>query len=312
MVNISIIIPNYNGASFLSVCLSSLQKAIIKCPQSKFEIILVDNASTDDSITIFKSFSIPNSKFIILNSNQGFAAAVNRGIKDSSYDYVCLCNNDLTVSPDWFNIITKTITDNKNTKIATYCGLVLNKEGTHIESEGLKFFTRGKALNIHNGLPYSKGLEHQRTSVLIWGSSAALVVYKKEIITKIGLFDEDFFAYEEDVDIALRLHNLGFLTLYTPWAISYHLGGGTSSKMANFRQIHDAQNWIYLILKNYSLNDIFTNIFPIIEERLRNCSGLIKNTPVLELPYTLISTYFKVLLSIPKILNKRKMLNYLK
>jgi len=69
---------------------------------------------------------------------------------------------------------------------------------------------------------------------------------------KIGFFDEDFFAYEEDVDLALRLDKFGYKTLLVPQAISYHLGGGTSSKMGNLRQINDFSNLIFIIIKNFS------------------------------------------------------------
>jgi len=123
---------------------------------------------------------------------------------------------------------------------------------------------------------------------------------------KIGLFDEDFFAYEEDVDVALRLAKLKYQTLYIPQTLCYHLGGGTSGKMGNFRNRMDAKNWIYLIIKNYSASEFWSNFFPIIEERLRNLSGLTKLPSkltvlksVYKLPIDLIKTYGEVLIKTP-------------
>jgi GT2 family glycosyltransferase len=170
---------------------------------------------------------------------------------------------------------------------------------------------RGKCLNIGNGLPYLQSTVYNLQSYLVWGSSAALVVYNKKIITKIGLFDEDFFAYEEDVDLALRLNYLGYKTLYIPSALSYHLGGGTSRQMGNFRYRMDAKNWFYIIIKNYSLKEIITNLLPITEERLRNLSGLIKNTPILLIPWSILRTYFTVIIKIPSMIKKRNQIKKL-
>ena len=309
MTNYSIIIPNFNGAHFLSVCLSSLMTAVKSSPKNKYEFILVDNHSHDDSINIFEQFDLPQSRILKLAKNFGFASAVNKGIQSAKYEYVVVCNNDLTVESNWFDIITKSITSNQNPLVATFSGLVLNKEGTHIESEGLEFFIRGKARNINNGKIYTDKTALKTPPTLIWGASAALIVYQKNILNKIGLFDEDFFAYEEDVDLAYRLNKSGYKTLYTPSAIAYHLGGGTSRNMGNFRHRMDAKNWIYLILKNYTVNEIFSNFFSILEERLRNCSGLIKNTPFLAMPYWLIYTYSETFFHLPKIIAKRKMVN---
>jgi GT2 family glycosyltransferase len=132
------------------------------------------------------------------------------------------------------------------------------------------------------------------------------------------MFDKDFFAYEEDVDLALRLYKLGFSTLYIPQALSFHLGGGTSGKMGNFRNIHDAKNWIYIIIKNYSASEVIRNIFPIIEERLRNFSGLIKKTISVYkfqsfylLPISLAKVYFPVIVNLPKMLKKRHQIHNL-
>ncbi|MFA5750332.1 MAG: glycosyltransferase family 2 protein, partial [Candidatus Shapirobacteria bacterium] len=138
------------------------------------------------------------------------------------------------------------------------------------------------------------------------------------ILKKIGLFDEDFFAYEEDVDIALKLVNLGYQTLYIPKAFCYHLGGGTSNKMGNFRSRMDTKNWIYIIIKNYSASEFWNNFPSIFEERLRNLSRLIKNTikayglkSIYKLPIDLLKTYGEVLIKLPKMFKKRKNLQKL-
>jgi len=313
-MNFSIIIPNLNGSVLLKDCLTSLLQSINKTPSIIFEVILVDNASTDNSIDVFSELTTNLHTSIILNpKNYGFAKAVNIGITKAKYDYVIVCNNDIKFDSNWFEEITKAIT--KKPKYTSYFGLVLNKDGSLIESTGLKYFWRGKAKNIGNKLPYnSKTIAKLKIEncKLIYGASASLVVYKKDIIQKIGGFDENFFAYEEDVDLAFRLNKFGYKTLFIPKAISYHLGGATSSKMGNFRAKMDAKNWILLIAKNYSFKQLFKYFPQIVEERLRNFSGLCKQTikiyqwkSIWIIPASIFQVYGQVLLKLPIIILKR-------
>ena len=262
MINISIIIPNYNGAKFLDDCLHHLKIAIKNCPKSKFEIIIVDNASTDNSLKLAKSYQV-----IKNSTNLGFATAVNQGIIAAKYEYVCLLNNDLNLHKNWLKIITNNI--QKHPNIACVCGTVLSKDGTKIESQGISFDWSGKC--IQNTI-------NAKTLKYVWGSSGAVVVYNKNILEKIGLFDEHYFAYIEDVDVAFRLQKHGYKTLIIPSATANHLGGATSNRMGNFRAKQTFNNWIYFILKNYSLKEIIINFPKIFIERLRNFSYLLKST----------------------------------
>ena len=263
--NFSVVIPNYNGAKFIVSCLNSLQQAFQNCPGSKFEIIIVDNGSTDNSLDLLGEYTV-----IKNHTNLGFAAAVNKGINAAKYEYVCLINNDLTVNKYWFKIISKAIIDFP--QAATFCGTVLNYDGSLIESQGLNYFPEGKCENINNGQKFNK-LKNRKLKVSpVWGSSAAIVVYQKSIIQQVGLFDESFFAYIEDVDLSYRLSKKSYITIFTPTAISYHVGGKTSSTMGNLRAKYTLINWIRLIYKNYSPKDLI-KYFPIIFiERLRNLS----------------------------------------
>ncbi|MFA6185126.1 MAG: glycosyltransferase family 2 protein [Candidatus Shapirobacteria bacterium] len=316
MTNFSIIIPNYNGASFLTNCLNSLKQAIDNCPNSEFEIILIDNNSKDDSLKIFEIIIPKNFNYrILLNSkNYGFASAVNQGIEKAKYEYVVLLNNDLTMEPNWFQLISKTIKKNKNPKIATFFGTVLNKEGTKFESQGLKFFYSGKCQNISNRDKFTPSLSKEGVGGgLVWGASAAFIVYNKKILKQIGLFDSDFFAYLEDVDLSLRLHNLNYQTFYIPKAISYHFGGGTSKTMKNIRSRLSYRNWFFIIIKNYSSKEFFTNFSNILIERCHNLSYFFKETisvykwkSIIIFPFDFIKTSLEIFILLPKILKKRK------
>ena len=316
----SIIIPNYNGAHFLIDCLNSLKQAINNCSDAEFEIILVDNNSQDNSLEIFETIIPKNFHYRILlnHQNNGFAKSVNQGIEKAKFEWVVLLNNDLTMEANWFKLMSKSIKENKNPKIATFFGTVLNKTGNKFESQGLDFFIESKAENISNGKKFNKAEIFKLKPHLIFGSSASLIIYNKKIITKIGLFDETFFAYLEDVDVALRLHSLNYQTLYLPQAISYHLGGGTSKRMKNIRSRLSYRNWFFIIIKNYSTSDFFKNIFKIKIERLRNLSYFFEETisiygkkSIFIFPFDFIKTSVEILINLPKMFKKRKFIQKL-
>ncbi len=316
-INFSVVIPNYNGADFLPDCLNNLTAAIQNCPQSNFEIIIVDNASTDKSISLAQKILIEksrhlSSKIFHLKSNTGFAAAVNHGINQAKYSWVVILNNDLIIEKDWFKIIFPKIKNRKNDQEATFFGTILNSNGTIFESQGFEYDYSGKCSNISNGQKFDKQKLLSFNEKLIWGAPAALVIYQKEVIKKIGLFDEDFFAYEEDVDLSFRLHKLGYKTVYIPTALSYHLGGGTSNKMGNLRYRMDTRNWFYILIKNYSLKDFLLNLPSIFIQRLSNLYVLIKKTfeiyhlkSFFYLPLEIIKIYGGIIINIPKMLQKR-------
>ena len=274
-INISIVIPNFNGAKFIATCLESLEAAFRECPNTKFEIIIVDNGSTDDSLNLIQKYRVIKNK-----TNLGFAAAVNQGINKAKYEHVCVINNDLTVDKKWFSLITKTIIYYPNA--ATFCGTVLNYDGSKIESQGFFYYMSGKCENINNGQRYLAIKNSKLKTYPVWGSSAAIVIYKKSIIQHIGLFDESFFAYIEDVDLSFRLAKNHHVCLLTPKAISYHLGGKTSSSMGNLRAKYTLINWTKLILKNYTITEIIMNFPGILVERLRNLSYYLRSSFIIK------------------------------
>ncbi len=301
----SIIVPNYNGASYLFYFFSNLSK--VKNKKLIKRIIIVDNGSSDNSLEILNKTGFKLT-VIINEKNLGFAKAVNQGILEAETNYLVIMNNDLRVKKDWFEQIQKVISRWKNKeKIGAYFGKVLDWQGKKIESTGLRFEIKGKASNRGNGELNKKDKYTQEE--FVFGAPASIVVYYKPAVLMASLFDEEFFAYEEDVDLALRMQNLGWKTLYVPKAVSYHLGGGTSKKIAYLRQKMDIKNWWFIIIKNYPFKIILKYLPQILLERGKNIFALWQAVPFWKFPFLLIKIYFQIIVKLPKILAKRKPLN---
>ncbi len=268
----SFVIPNFNGEDYLPACLNSILKQKGKI---KKEVIVVDNGSSDQSLSLLKKkikeFEKVGVSFLIIKNdkNLGFAGAVNQGIRKSKYSYLVVMNNDLKLKEDWLEEMVGVIRGRKKEKgIGAYFGQVLNWEGKKIESTGLVYFPWGKAINRDNGRLFKKS--KQFCEEIIWGGSASVIVYSKKALQATGLFDPLFFAYLEDVDLALRLNDSGFKTLFIPKAIAYHRGGGTADKQKGLRYRLVARNWWFIILKHYSLSYLFKYCQEVIIEQFKN------------------------------------------
>ena len=185
-------------------------------------------------------------------------------------------------------------------RIATYFGTVLNWEGTRVESTGLQYWIKGKAKNRDNGRKLKvKSEKFKVKEEFVWGAPASLVVYYKPALEEVGLFDEDFFAYLEDVDLSLRLRAAGWKTLYVPQAVSYHWGGATADRVRNLRYRLVARNWWFIILKHYSFGVFLRNFPAILVEQAKNIlsvGGLVGILWVVK----------ELLLKCPRILGRRK------
>lgn len=261
MNKISIIIPNFNGVKFLKTCFDSLRHQTYK----DFEIILVDNNSKDDSVKFTEKY-YPDVKIIRLKNNTGFAKAVNIGIKASSSSLIALLNNDTEVDQDWLMEI-KNAAD-----IYPDVGLFASKmldfyDHKIIDSCGVNMSWSGRSFN--NGLGKIDSDKFQKDSY-VFGACGGAALYRKSLFNKIGLFDEDFFMYLEDVDLSFRAQLFGSKCRYVSKAKVYHIGrassGGNKSPLS-YKLC--ARNRWYMIYKNYPTRKIWSNIFKIIYSEFR-------------------------------------------
>jgi GT2 family glycosyltransferase len=239
---VTVVIPNWNGERFLKVCLTSLREQTFK----DFETILVDNASTDDSLPLVER-DFPEVRVISLRENRGFSAAVNAGIRASTTEYVALLNNDTQVDSGWLEALVR--------------AAERHLEAGLFASKLVDFYDRsvldgaGDALR-KSGLPYRIGhgeLDRGQfeREVLVFGACAAAALYRRSLFEEIGPFDEDFFAYCEDGDVSFRAQLTGHRCLYVPGAVVYHFGSAsTGGKRSPTATRLGTQNGVNLLVKN--------------------------------------------------------------
>ncbi|MDQ3123468.1 MAG: glycosyltransferase family 2 protein, partial [bacterium] len=164
---------------------------------------------------------------------------------DKSADYIALFNNDAVADKNWLKELVREINTDKSIGIVT--GKLMRSDKTHFDSTG-DFYTIW-------GLPYPRSRNQRDTGQYdqpeeVFGASGGASLYRAELFKQIGLFDEDFFAYYEDVDISFRAQMAGWKIKYTPNAVAYHNVGGTSSKMGDFARFHSAKNFMLLYARN--------------------------------------------------------------
>ena len=250
-MEVSVVIPNFNGIAFLDSVLASLEGQTL----SNFEVILVDNGSTDGSCS-FVTANYPWVHLIELSENFGFCGAVNAGIRAAKAPYVLLLNNDTEVKEDFVEEMLAAIRRHKN---AFSCGarMVQYHDRDRLDDVGNYYcalgwsFARGRGKDIHA----------YETEDKIFSACAGAAIYRKKIIEKIGYFDEEHFAYLEDTDIGYRARIYGYENWYVPKAIVYHVGSGTSGSRYNqFKTRYSSRNNIYLIYKNMPLLQIILNL----------------------------------------------------
>ncbi len=251
---IFVVIPSWNAADIISACLTSLKNQT--CPHM---VIVVENGSTDDSINFIKQ-NFPEVIVLEFSDNAGFAGGVNRGIKyvlEQGADYIALFNNDAVADKNWLKELVYEINEDKNIGIVT--GKLMRTDKKHIDSTG-DFYTIW-------GLPFPRGRNQKDTdqydkSEEVFGASGGASLYRAELFKQIGLFDEDFFAYYEDVDISFRAQMAGWKVKYAPNAVAYHSVGGTSSKMGDFARYHSAKNFLLLYSRNMPTKLYFKYLLP--------------------------------------------------
>ncbi|MDP8233215.1 MAG: glycosyltransferase family 2 protein [Candidatus Saelkia tenebricola] len=220
---VSFIVINKDRKKILKVCLNSIFNQTYK----NIEVILVDNASNDESVEMVKKY-FPQTKIIQNSQNMMVSKSYNQGIISSNGEYLFCINNDVFLNNDYLEkVLPKFKIDRK---IGSISGKLLNPQTKKIDSTG-QFLTLARRAHERG---YKQKERNQFEEGYVWGVSGACALYKKEMLFDIKMeqeyFDEDYQAYLEDLDLNWRAHNAGWNSYFTPYAIAYHHRGITGWK----------------------------------------------------------------------------------
>jgi GT2 family glycosyltransferase len=243
----SIIILNYNGKEFLERCLSS----VLNTNYPNFEVILVDNASTDGSVEFVKK-NFPSVKVIANKVNLHFTGGNNIGIKAARGEYIVLLNNDTEVHPNWLSEIVKVMEIDPSVGLCQ-CKLLFMDNREEIDSTG--GFINYLGLCEERGKGEIDKHQYDQIDEIFHAKGAALVV-KREVLNEVGLFDSFFYYNYEDVDLCWRARLRGYKVVFCPKAIVYHHRSSPTKKKFQLKSegmFHSAKNVIRMIIKNYAL-----------------------------------------------------------
>ncbi len=252
---VSVVIPNYNGCRFLAACLESVFSQGV----DNLQVILVDNGSTDGSVSYVEE-EFPQVELLFKTENLGFGAAINAGIKSSRSEYIFLLNNDTELSPDTIALLLRKAVACK--EFSFFVPKMLDfKQRDTLDGAGDGYLRGGAGYRLGTGERDSSLYNREGE---VFGACAGAVLYRKDLFDEVGLFDAEFFAYLEDVDLNLRTKWAGLSGCYVPEAVVYHIGSATSgSKINPFIIRLSTRNSFFVLLKNYPFL-MFVRLLPVI------------------------------------------------
>jgi len=237
---ISVIVVNYNGKKFLDNCLSSL----VTQTYSDFEVIVVDNGSSDNSPAYIRE-RYPSIILVEAGANLGFAAGTNAGIRTAKGDFVLTLNNDTISDPHLLEEIVQPMLSDPS---VGSCGAKMLFPDGRINSTSLCISRSGAAWERGMG-----EMDHGQYDVAeeIFGPCAGAALYRRLMLDEIGLFDEDFFLFFEDVDLAFRARLASWKCMYVPTARVVHIRGGTANPGSDTAVYYGNRNTIWYVVKNF-------------------------------------------------------------
>lgn len=236
--DVSVVIVTLNGRRHLERCLRALaeQRGV------EFETILVDNASTDDSVSFVRK-AFPRARVVAETRNLGFAGGNNSGFRASSRPYVAFLNNDTEPAPDWLLALRRAFDAQPWAGFVT-SRLVYMHDRSIIDSAGDGLTRAGGAYKRGHGQPADRFLR----SCEVFGACGAAFMIRREVFEELGGFDEDFFLSHEDVDLSYRARLRGYRCWYAADAVVAHTGSGTLGRVSRQAVFHGQRNleWVYL------------------------------------------------------------------
>ncbi len=261
----TIIIPNINGKGWLKDSIESIYAQT----EQDFELIVVDNGSTDESLTQAREYTSRSNFTLIENkTNTGFSYAVNQGIALAKGKYVVLFNNDAFAEPQWLAELIRAAEQDE--RIFAVQSLMIRHYERELADDAGDYVTwMGFACKEGDGRLASRYTRQKR----IFSACGGAALYRKSILDEIGTFDENFFAYFEDVDLSWRANNAGYKNIICPTARCYHICGASTGAVRynGFKSRQSGRNSILLPLKNEPALMLVVNFLPLAVGYLLKC-----------------------------------------
>jgi len=305
---VSILVLNYNGKRFLKDCFES----VLKSTYDNFEVILVDNHSTDDSREYTKE-NFPEVKIFDTQSNAGYSRAYNLSFEVAKGKYVVLLNNDVSVEPDWLEPLVDAA--EKDDSI----GALQPKIVSMVDPGNFEYAGASGGFMDKYGFPFLRGRvfdhmekdEGQYNDVveIFWASGAALFL-RKEIINQTGGLDEEFVHHMEEIDLCYRINLADYKIKVIPKSKIYHFGGATITPDSYKKMYWNHRNSVLMLLQNLEAKNIPGILFfRFLLDHLAMAQSLLKlNSRV----FAIIAAYWWILFHLPMVYRKRKQVKALR
>ncbi|MBK6647412.1 MAG: glycosyltransferase family 2 protein [Anaerolineales bacterium] len=295
--DISIILVTWNAGEHLSRCLSALSNQTCK----DFEIIIVDNGSTDDSLTVLNSWKDSPLTVKRLENNRGFAVANNIGVDIASGKWIVLLNADAYPESNWLENFIKAA--KQHPEYNFFSSRQIQYNNPHLlDGAGDEYHVSGLAWRrYYNHIKSEYGAQQEE----VFGACAASAMYCRKDFLEAGGFDEDYFSYFEDVDLSFRMRLAGGRCLYVPDAVVHHVGSASTGKLSDFVVYYGHRNLIWTYCKNmpgslfwfYLLLHLLMNIFFIFSFMFKGKGHVI------------LKAKWDALRGIPSVINKRRIIH---
>ena len=248
-MKVAVVILNYNGRRFLE---EFLPNVVANCDPTLAEIVVADNASTDDSVAFMKE-RFPEIRLIENGCNGGFATGYNMALRQVEAQYYVLLNSDIEVTPHWIEPVIEMM--DADPKIAACQPKILS----YYHKEQFEYAGASGGFIDKYGYPFCRGRvfqnletdEHQydEPKEVFWATGACMFV-RADLYHQIGGLDDSFFAHMEEIDLCWRLKNAGYKVYCCPQSWVYHIGGGTLPKNSPRKTYLNFRNNLSLLVKN--------------------------------------------------------------
>ena len=262
MPTASIILISFNSAEFIGTCLASLQKVT---GIADAEIIVWDNASTDDTVSLIKK-KFPKLLLHESPKNLGFGKAINRAAKIATGRYLLLLNPDTQVEQNWLQPLLSTFTSetkvgavNSKTKIVIDGSEYIQNAGNYVFYDGHSR-DRGAVITKDRQQEYESDSTYYNTSTKVAAFSGVSVAIPRKLFLEMGGFDERLFMYYEDTDFSLRLAKKGYDIWYQPKSELKHIHSASSEEWSEFFVYHTELNRLLLVWKHFSFMRVLSEI----------------------------------------------------